>query len=91
MYLYFVLGSKVVINDLTADGDGDLAGYWGGFSGDVDGTALGFLSPSFNGNNFHGKAVQVGRSSESVPKHAACFTGGFDNAYCICLCRACSY
>lgn len=50
---------KVATNDLTADGDDDLAGYWGGFSGDVDGTALGFLSPFFNGNNFHGKAVQV--------------------------------
>lgn len=63
MSLLIVLGSKVVTNDLTADGDDDLAGYWGGFSGDVDGTALGFLSPFFNGNKFHGKAVQVGRGS----------------------------
>ena len=63
MSLLIVLGSKVVTNDLTADGDDDLAGYWGGFSGDLDGTALGFLNPFCNGNKFHGKAVQVGRGS----------------------------
>jgi len=49
----------VVSNDLTADGNDELAGYWGGFSGEVDGEMLGFLSPLFNGNDFHGKAVQV--------------------------------
>lgn len=49
----------MVENDLVGDGDGDLAGYWGGFSGDVDGSPLGFLSPLFNGEDFHGKAVQV--------------------------------
>lgn len=63
MYPYFIFDSKVVTNDLTADGDDDLAGYWGGFSGDVDGAALGFLSPFFNGKKFHGKAVQVGHGS----------------------------
>lgn len=52
--------SKVVTNNLAADGNSDLTGYWGGFSGDVDGKALGFLSPFFNGDDFHGKAVQVG-------------------------------
>lgn len=46
-------------NDLTADGNNELAGYWGGFSGDVDGQVFGFLSPLFNGNEFHGNAVQV--------------------------------
>lgn len=49
----------MVINDLVVDGDKGLAGYWGGFSGDVDGTSLGFLSPHYNGNDFHGKAVKV--------------------------------
>lgn len=49
----------MVSNDLTADGNDELAGYWGGFSGIVDGEILGFLSPHFNGDEFHGKAVQV--------------------------------
>lgn len=50
---------QVVSNDLTADGNDELAGYWGGFSGDVGGEILGFLSPLYNGNEFHGNAVQV--------------------------------
>lgn len=50
---------QVVSNDLTADGNDELAGYWGGFSGDVGGEALGFLSPLYNGDEFHGNAVQV--------------------------------
>lgn len=49
----------MVSNDLTADGNDELAGYWGGFSGDVDGEVFGFLSPLFNGDEFHGNAVQV--------------------------------
>lgn len=51
---------KVAIEDLTAGGDSSLAGYWGGFSGEIDGHNLGFLSPLFNGEDFHGNAVQVG-------------------------------
>ena len=47
------------MNDLAADGNEGLVGFWGGFSGNVDGTALGFLTPHFNGHDFHGKAVQV--------------------------------
>ncbi|CAN0143713.1 unnamed protein product [Ectocarpus sp. 6 AP-2014] len=50
---------QVVSSDLTAEGDSGLAGYWGGFSGDVDGEMFGFLSPLFNGEDFHGKAVQI--------------------------------
>lgn len=50
---------QVVSNDLTADGNDELAGYWGGFSGDVGGEVLGFLNPLYNGNEFHGNAVQV--------------------------------
>lgn len=49
----------MVSNDLTAGGNDELAGYWGGFSGEVDGEVLGFLSPLFNGDEYHGNAVQV--------------------------------
>lgn len=52
---------KVTSNDLATDGRDELAGYWGGFSGDVDGEVFGFLSPLFNGEEFHGNAVQVHR------------------------------
>lgn len=50
---------KVSTYDLTEDGHDNLAGYWGGFSGTVNGTVLGFLSPLFNGRDYHGNAVQV--------------------------------
>lgn len=48
------------MDDLNAEGGGELTGYWGGFNGEVDGVALGFLSPLSNGDGFHGKAIQVG-------------------------------
>lgn len=47
------------MHNLTEDGQDQLAGYWGGFSGRVNGSTLGFLSPFFNGEDFHGNAVQV--------------------------------
>lgn len=63
MVVYVWLGVsccvKVAVQDLAADGDSSLVGYWGGFSGEVDGSALGFLSPLFNGEDFHGNAVQA--------------------------------
>lgn len=53
-----------------------MAGYWGGFSGDVDGETFGFLSPLFDGDDFHGKAVQVYADfaflKESVPQGDLC-------------------
>lgn len=65
----------MVSSDLTAEGDSGLAGYWGGFSGDVDGETFGFLSPLFDGDNFHGKAVQVYAAGFAFVKRA-CRAGG---------------
>lgn len=64
----------MVTSDLTSEGNDELAGYWGGFSGDVDGQALGFLSPHFNGADFHGKAVQVYYPSDGFIRVARVFS-----------------
>ncbi|CAM9247898.1 unnamed protein product, partial [Hapterophycus canaliculatus] len=64
---------QVVIKDLTSEGNGELVGFWGGFSGEVDGQVLGFLNPLFNGADFHGKAVQVRLDN---------FGGGNDTQFC---------
>ncbi|CAM9243846.1 unnamed protein product [Ectocarpus sp. 12 AP-2014] len=77
---------QVVSSDLTAEGDSGLAGYWGGFSGDVDGETFGFLSPLFDGDDFHGKAVQIrldGFGGTNVTRFCGSLGGALEsNATC---------
>ncbi|CAM9457378.1 unnamed protein product [Ascophyllum nodosum] len=76
---------QVVMNDLAADGNEGLVGFWGGFSGNVDGTALGFLTPHFNGHDFHGKAVQVQLDKFRTNATRFCDLGGIMDANNTCL------